>query len=118
MNVRRGDIVLVTLPFSQGSGSKLRPALVVQNDTANARITNTIVVAITRNVSRVHLGTQLLIDPGTPEGKSSGLIAASAITCENVFTVGQNLIQRVIGRADGSYIRAVNDCLKTALEIA
>jgi mRNA interferase MazF len=117
MKVRRGEIVLVTLPFSQGGGSKLRPDLVVQNDTANARMTNTIVVAITRNVSRVSQKTQLLIDPETLEGKASGLIAPSAITCENLFTVGQNLIQRAIGKVSKDVMLQVNDCLKVALEI-
>lgn len=117
MKVRRGDIVLVTFPFSQGSGSKLRPALVVQNDAANARMTNTIVVAVTRNVGRVSQKTQLLIDPDTPSGKTSGLIAPSAITCENLFTVGQNLIQRVIGRVSKDVMLQVNDCLKAVLEI-
>ena len=32
MNVRRGDIVLVDFPYSNHTGSKIRPALVVQSD--------------------------------------------------------------------------------------
>lgn len=117
MKIRRGDIVLVTLPFAQGTGSKLRPALVVQNDVANAKLTNTIVVAITRNVSRVHLATQLLLDPTTSTGKQSGLIAPSAVTCENIFTIGQNLVQRLIGRVSVDVMRQIDDCLKATLEI-
>jgi mRNA interferase MazF len=46
MNVNRGDVVLVDFPFPRG-GSKLRPAVVVQNDTDNGRLLNTIVAQIT-----------------------------------------------------------------------
>jgi mRNA-degrading endonuclease toxin of MazEF toxin-antitoxin module len=49
MKVKRGDVVLLSMPFAQGGGSKIRPAVVVQNDRNNARLGNTIVAAITRN---------------------------------------------------------------------
>ena len=45
--MRRGDVVLVHFPFSSGTGGKLHPALVVQNDANNARLQNTIVAMIT-----------------------------------------------------------------------
>jgi mRNA interferase MazF len=38
MNVQRNDVVLVDFPFTDGSGSKVRPALVVQNDRDNGRL--------------------------------------------------------------------------------
>src|SRR5260370_42102707 len=37
MNVQRGEVVLVDFPYAGGSGSKVRPALVIQNDRDNAR---------------------------------------------------------------------------------
>ena len=36
MKVRRGDVVLLDHPFSDASGTKVRPALVVQGDARNA----------------------------------------------------------------------------------
>jgi mRNA interferase MazF len=47
MNVQRGDVVLLDYPYASGGGAKVRPALVVQNDRDNQRLTNTIVVQIT-----------------------------------------------------------------------
>jgi len=67
MKVRRGDVVLLDHPFSDASGSKVRPALVVQDDGRNSRLTETIVALVTKNVK--HVGTdrtQLLIDLNTP----------------------------------------------------
>lgn len=82
MKVRRGDVVLLDYPFSSGLGSKVRPALVVQGDRDNARLSNTIVALITRTIHRVdHVDTQLLIDITTPDGQATGLRATSAVTC-------------------------------------
>jgi mRNA interferase MazF len=71
--MKRGDVVLLDYPYADGSGSKVRPVLIVQNDRDNQRLTNTIVALITKNVSRVHEPTQLRIDVSTPEGQQSGL---------------------------------------------
>ena len=79
--MKRGDVVLLDYPYADGSGSKVRPVLIVQNDLDNQRLTNTIVALITKNVSRVHEPTQLLIDMSTTEGQHSGLNQTSAVTC-------------------------------------
>ena len=42
MNVRRGEVVLVDFPYSDHTGSKVRPALVVQADVWNQRLDDTI----------------------------------------------------------------------------
>lgn len=89
MTVSRGDIVLVAFPFSSGTGSKLRPALVVQNDRNNQRLKNTIVVAITSTTHRASQPTQLLIEAATPEGRQPGLLFDSVVACENIATVEQ-----------------------------
>jgi PemK-like, MazF-like toxin of type II toxin-antitoxin system len=61
MTVNRGDIVLVDYPFTAG-GAKVRPALVIQNDPDNMRMTNTIVAQISGNTARFNEATQHLID--------------------------------------------------------
>jgi hypothetical protein len=47
MNVQRGDVVLVDYPYAAGSGTKVRPVLVIQNDRDNQRLLHTIVAQIT-----------------------------------------------------------------------
>lgn len=44
MKVQRGDVVLVNDPFASGSGSKVRPAVVVQCDRNDSRLDNTIII--------------------------------------------------------------------------
>lgn len=52
MSVYRGDVVIVDFPFPDATGSKVRPALVVQSDRNNGRIANTVVAMITRRTRK------------------------------------------------------------------
>jgi mRNA interferase MazF len=100
MKVSRGEVVLVDYPFSDGTGSKVRPALVVQADSLNLRIDDTILAAISRSTHRAS-STQLFIDLGTPEGASSGLRQNSMVQCENLLTYDQSLSDSKTGPAFG-----------------
>ena len=118
MKYTRGDIVLADLPYSDRSGAKVRPALVVQNDRNNARLDDVIVAMLTRTTTRSSSEpTQLLIDVTTPIGTSTGLLHTSAVKCEHLLTLHKSFIQRVIGHLPDSLMRQVDDCLKVSLEL-
>jgi mRNA interferase MazF len=118
MPVSRGDVILADLPFSDASGSKVRPALVVQCDTNNQRLDDVIVALITRNTQRAALEvTQLLIDVATPEGKQTGLLHTSAVKCEHLITIHQKLIRRTIGNFSATLMRQIDACLKASLDL-
>jgi mRNA interferase MazF len=115
---RRGDVVIVAFPFVTGGGGKNRPALVIQCDRSNQRISNTIVAMITGNTRHATTEpTQLLIDPATSEGKASGLAYPSAVKCENIYTISQQDIIRTVGSLPASLMTQVDSCLKAALEL-
>jgi mRNA interferase MazF len=119
MNVQRGDIVLVDFPYSDQTGSKVRPALVVQSDVWNQRLDDTILALITsKRKRRVGANTQLLVDITTIEGRQSGLRLDSTIQCENLITYDRGLILRVLGRLSANAMSQVDDCLAAALGIS
>ena len=119
MALQRGDIVLLRFPFSSGRGSKVRPALVIQQNTNNRRLTNTIVAMITSTTQRAGMEpTQLLIDLTTSQGQQSGLLHTSTVKCENLFTVEQSVIIRTVGHLPSSLIEQVDQCLKTSLGVS
>jgi len=61
--------------------------------------------------------TQLLVDPSTREGQSSGLSHPSAVKCGNLYTVDQRDILATIGRLPASAMAQIDSCLKAALEL-
>jgi len=116
VSVSRGDIVLVDYPFSDRTGSKVRPALGVQADALNRRITETILASISRSTQRAS-ATQLFIDISTPEGGRIGLRQNSMIQCENLLTYDQRLVITKIGQLSAPLLDRVTDCLKAALDL-
>lgn len=116
MRVSQGDIVLVDYPFSDGTGSKVRPALVVQTDSLNRRIDDTILAAISRSTHRAS-PTQMLVDVTTPQGASTGLRQNSMIQCENLLTFARQLILAKLGRLSNDQMDQVKTCLRAALDL-
>jgi mRNA interferase MazF len=112
--MRRGDVVMVDWPYSDRTGSKVRPALVVQADVLNGRIADTVLVSITRT-SRGATTTEVVIDPAVEP--KSGLRYRSIASCNNPLTIDQALFVRVIGSLSAGLIGQVNDRLKAALEL-
>jgi mRNA interferase MazF len=114
----RGDVVIVAFPYTTGGGGKNRPAVVIQSDSDNQRLSNTIIAMITGNVNFAQSeAAQLLIDPATPEGKSSGLNYMSAAKFNNLYTIDQRHILATIGSLSPSLMSRMDACLKAALGI-
>ncbi len=117
MTHRRGDVVLVWYPHAAGIGGSRRPALIVQNDADNKRLRNTIVAQITTNLSRASESTHLLVSVASLEGKATGLLHDSLVSCNNLATIEESLIQRKVGRLGPSALAEVDACLVAALGI-
>lgn len=114
---RRGDVVIARFPFTDLPRGKARPAIVVQNDRDNQKIRKTVLVMITGNRHRLGDPSHFLIDPGTPDGASSGLAGPSLASCNNLFTVEQSEIIKTIGHLSDPLKQQLQDCLKAALDL-
>jgi len=113
----RGEIVIVDFR-SVNPKAGVRPALVVQNDRDNARMSNTIVAQVTTNVRRMGQDTQILIDANHPDWVSSGLRHPSVVNCSNVYTIEQRDVARIIGFLSVPTMQTIDTCLKAAFGIA
>lgn len=119
MNVQRGDVVFLRFPFSDGSGSKMRPAVVVQSNRDNLRMESTIVVLITGNTRLVGKEPgHILIDLNTPEGKASGLKYTSVVNTHSLFTLKRTLIDEVIGEMSPNLMMQIDTELRDCLELS
>ena len=117
MNLQRGDVALALYPFASGAGHSRCPVVVIQSDAYNKRIRNTIVAQITTNLTRTSDPAHLLIDISSPDGKQSGLLHNSVVSCLNLVTLTEDRLEKVIGRLPNTLILQMNACLKAALGI-
>ena len=100
-----GDVVLVPFPFTDQSGTKKRPAVVVSSASYNASRRDIVIMAITSQVhTPLGFGEALLGD-----WNAAGLIKTSVL--KPVFTtVEQALVIRTMGQlnpADAKTLREI-----------
>ena len=87
-----GDVVLVPFPFTDQSGTKKRPAVIVSSNGYNTNRRDLIIMAITSQV-RTPLGFGEAI---VADWQSAGLIKLSVL--KPVFaTIEQSLVVRTLG---------------------
>jgi mRNA interferase MazF len=110
--MKRGEVVEVDWQYSDLSGSKLRPAVVMQADFLNGLIDDTILVQITGTRHGIP-GTEVLLDPTLETG--SGLNKICVASCINVTTFDQALVLRTIGFLSDAAMRQIENCLKKVL---
>ena len=94
---KRGDVVLVLFPNSNLTSAKSRPALVVQADNLQTGLSQIVVAMITSRIFRANHPSRVLISLSAPEGKQSGLLSDSVVMTDNLATVIESAINRVIG---------------------
>ncbi|HZT81050.1 MAG TPA: type II toxin-antitoxin system PemK/MazF family toxin [Gemmataceae bacterium] len=111
--MRRGEVYLVDWPYSDRTGSKLRPAVVIQADALNQLISDTVLVAITGR-SRA-AATEVLIDPGVET--ASGLTRLSYAVCNNFLTIDQGLLHSRRGELSAAAVQEIEAKIKAALEL-
>jgi mRNA interferase MazF len=115
--MRRGDITLVDLePSRDAETNKVRPAVVLSNDGANATASRlgrgvVTVVPVTANVDRIHPFQVLLPSADT------GLSADSKAQAEQVRSLDVTRIGRRIGRVPSALMRDVDEALRLHLAL-
>ena len=105
----RGDVVLVNFVFSDESGAKLRPVLVISSADYNRSRLELVVVAITSNVRH-----RLFGDHRVADWREAGLFFPSLVT--GIFrTVRREMVQRRLGSLTRPDLRAVENNLRKSL---
>jgi len=94
---KRGDVVLVLFPDSNLRTAKTRPALIVQADQLQTGLPQVIVAMITSQMLRAGHPSRVKILRSTVEGQQSGLLTDSVVMTDNLATVIESAINRVVG---------------------
>lgn len=108
-----GEIYLASFPFGGSAGVKLRPVLVL-----TGRI-GTVPEVVTAYISSVIptslLQSDLILDPSTPDNRSTNLKTKSVLRLHKVATLHDRLLSRRLGELSPATQLIVNAKLKAML---
>jgi len=109
IDYEQGDVVLVRFVFSDETGAKRRPAVILSTADYHEERQEVVVAAITSNVERQLIGDHLV--QGWQE---AGLLFPSVAT-GIIRTIKQGMIVRRLGKLPPTDIQAVKDNVKQVL---
>jgi len=98
---KRGEIVLIPVPFSDLSSVKKRPVLVISNMSYNNQNHDMIVVAITSNMQQ----NGIVIE--TKDLLSGELPKKSIIRYDKIYTLEQSIVIKQLGIVSESVLKSV-----------
>jgi len=106
----RGDIVLVSFPFTDMSARKVRPAVIVSS---NPQKSDVIVAFITSRADAPG-SYDLRLDDSDPGFASTGLKQTSIFRMNKIITLDQSILQRRLGVASVTLMRQLDHKLRAA----
>ncbi len=112
--MNRGDVVEVNWPYSNLSGAKVRPAVVVRADFLDGLIDDTILVKITVTQFGIPC-TEVTLDPRIET--ASGLSKVCYASCYSLLTRNEVIVGPVIGQFSAGAMQQIEACLKAVLDI-
>ena len=105
-----GDIVLVPFPFTDQSGIKKRPAVVVSSAAYNTSRPDLILMAITSQIKSAPGFAEVVVG----EWQKAGLLKASVVK-PVITTVERWLVLRQLGRLDQSDRATLQQAIRTMI---
>ncbi len=91
MKVKQRDIILIKFPFSDLTGAKVRPALVISNNQYNSSKLDAVVVAMTSNISL----SEYKVFVENKDLESGNLPLKSAARVDKPFSILQNKVLKI-----------------------
>jgi mRNA interferase MazF len=110
--INQRDILLVPFPFSDQSGRKVRPVIVISNEEFNEYSEDIIVTGVTSNISRDKYNLSLS-NEDLEEGK---LLTQCGIKAENILKIDKELIIKKIGRINEKKLNNIKDMIIRIIE--
>jgi mRNA interferase MazF len=107
----RGDVVLINFIYSDESGVKLRPAVIVSSNGYHQGRKEAVIAAITSQIDRLFVGDQLIGD-----WKKAGLLFPSVAT-GIIRTIKQEMVSRKLGSMPVTDMQAINENLHSILSL-
>ena len=91
--MKQKDIVLLPYPFTDQEGTKVRPAIIISNDTFNSKSNDRIMIPLTTVIKEEPFS--IIIDNQNLD--SGKLLKPSRIKVDKIFAIEKNLVIMKIG---------------------
>jgi mRNA interferase MazF len=111
---RQGDIVLVPFPFTDLSGAKQRPALVISPERLNNKRPDLVVVALTSQIPAAFSEDEVFLS--ADDLAAGGLPKQSIVRLGKVFTIHQALIRKKLGQLPETTVKTILQKVKQSLD--
>jgi len=108
------DVVILRWPFTDGSGAKQRPAILISEDNYHNRGEDGLFILLTSNISR-QADYDILIPPTHSEFSRTGLRAASAVRVDKIMNLNKSMVTRILGQLGPQLQCSVKEKLRSLL---
>ena len=110
--IEKRHLLLVPFPFSDQTGRKVRPVIVISNNKYNSSSEDIIVVGVTSNLSK----DKNTIELNTEDLEEGKLLTKCQVKVENILKLNKNIILKKLGkvnlRIDNLIIDKLNEIVK------
>jgi mRNA interferase MazF len=115
--VKRGSIVLIRYPFTDSSGTKVRPALILSPDLLLRRLSDVLCLFISSTVPQKDelLPTDFILEMNHPSFLKTGLKSRSVYRSHKLALLNKSLVLRVLGEMDHLMMDEIDKRLCIAL---
>ncbi|MGH7596473.1 MAG: type II toxin-antitoxin system PemK/MazF family toxin [bacterium] len=113
--MKRGDIILITVPLSDLTSTKVRPALVVSPEDPSED--DFIVALITTNIHRQLIPSDHALRAMDKDFGGTGLHFDSVFRMAKLFNLEKTLAKRRLGKASPTLMKKLDKKLKIAIGV-
>ena len=103
--INQRDLILVPFPFSDQSGRKVRPVVVISNDKFNDGSEDLLVVGVTSNISK----GQYTLELGSADLEEGSLFTKCCVKVENILKLDKDLVIKKIGKINKNKLKKIID---------
>lgn len=114
-SVKRGSVVLIRYPFTDLTGAKVRPALVLTPDHLLSRVDDVLCLFISSAMPEDLLPTEFVLEHEHASFLHTGLKRRSVLRMHKLALLHKALVLRVLGEGDQALMYEVNQRLRLAL---
>lgn len=113
--VKRGSVILIRYPFTDLTGEKVRPAVVLTPDQLIPRLEDVLCLFISSVVPGELLPTDFVLEIAHPSFPQTGLKRRSILRAHKLALLHRSLVLRVLGKMDQALMGEINSRLRIAL---